>query len=116
MNQLTELGLPIATVFALVICVWRFTSVGAAMIGTIGRSTERNEAQRDRFFQQMVEKMQVDDGKQAFQLAQLHAGETTATHRADLTRDAVADRRAKAKATAEEIHRNVRTVSDPRDQ
>lgn len=117
MNQLTELGLPIAAILALVVTVWRFTSVYSAMIGTVGRSTERNEAQRDRFFQQMVEKMQVTgDGKLAFQVANLHAQESTAGHRADLSRDAASDRRINAKVASEQRHRDLRTVGDPKDQ
>lgn len=116
MNQLTELGLPVAAILALVVCVWRFTSVLNAMAGTVGRSAERNEAQRDRFYQQMIEKMQIGgDGKRAFDLAQLHGQEAAAGHRADLTRDGVADKRVKAKVASEERQRALRTVSDPRD-
>lgn len=117
MDQLTELGLPVATILALVICVWRFTGVLSAMASTIGRSTERNEAQRDRFYQQMIEKMQVgDDSKRAFDLAQLHGQEGAAGHRAALNRDAVADKRLNAKVASEQRHRDLRTVGDERDQ
>lgn len=117
MDQLTEFGIPVATILALVVIVWRCMSVIGAMTGTIGRSVERNEAQRDRFFQQMVEKMQVkDDEKRAFLLSQLHANEAGAGHRADLSRDAVADKQMKARAAAEAKHRDVMTVGDPRDQ
>lgn len=99
MTLLYENALPVATLLALVVCVWRFTSILAHLMGMAVRFSERNEAQRDRFYERMIEKRQVEGNpEQAVQMAGMHHSEAINTHRTNINRDARADRAVKVEA------------------
>lgn len=93
MTLLYEAVFPLATLLTLAVCIWRFTSMMTNLTGMAGRFSERNEQQRDRFYERMIEKQQVEgDPERAVQLAGMHHSESVNNHRSNLNRDARADR------------------------
>jgi hypothetical protein len=86
------MGIVIGALASLVICVWRFTSLMGTLTGTATRFQERSEKQKDRFFERMIEKMQVEGNPTlADRMSARHAQESLAGHKQDLHRDGRAD-------------------------
>lgn len=108
LTHLLENLLPLSVLAALVLCVWRFTSILARLAQSTARHDERNAEQRDRFFMQLLEQKAVaSHADQAVQMAGVHSNEHLKTHNMNLARDAT-DVKAAAKAAkrADEERKN----------
>lgn len=108
--------LALCAIAALVVVVVKFTNILSRLSESNGRASERNEHQRDRFSQTLIEKLQARTDEDAIRLANLHASEGREAHVANLRRDTVPetteDRRAKRAAEAE-MRLHTETRDDP---
>lgn len=101
--------LVLATLAALVLCVWRFTSIIRVLAQSTARHDERNAEQRDRFFLQLLEQNSVaGHADKAVAMASVHSTEHLRMHNMNLARDAVDDKEAAKAARKAEFERQHR--------
>lgn len=84
-----ELVISIALIAMAVLSIWRFTSIIQELAQSTARHDERNAAQRDRFFMQLLEQKAVaSTADQAVRMAAVHSAEDLRKHGMNLQRDA----------------------------
>lgn len=99
-----ESMLSLATLAALVLVVWRFTSIIRVLSQSSSRNDERNAEQRDRFFMQLLEQQSVaGNADKAVSMASVHSSEHLRVHNMNLSRDAT-DSKEAAKAARKAEH------------